>query len=35
MLSFYLLMIDTDKDKIKFEKLYIQYRRLMHYIADN
>ena len=35
MLSFYLLMIDTDKDKIKFEKLYIQYSRLMQYIADN
>lgn len=34
MLSLYLTLIDTDADKIKFTKLYEQYRHLMFYIAQ-
>ncbi|MBR4020017.1 MAG: sigma-70 family RNA polymerase sigma factor, partial [Firmicutes bacterium] len=33
MLSLYLTLIDTDEDKIRFAKLYEQYRHLMFYIA--
>ena len=34
MLSLYLALIDTDEDKIRFTKLYEQYRHLMFYIAQ-
>lgn len=34
MLNFYLTLIDTDEDKIRFMKLYKQYRHLMFYIAQ-
>ena len=33
MLNLYLTLIDTDEDKIRFTKLYEQYRHLMFYIA--
>lgn len=33
MLSLYLTLIDEDEDKIRFMKLYEQYRHLMFYIA--
>lgn len=33
MLNLYLTLIDDDKDKIRFTKLYEQYRHLMFYIA--
>lgn len=31
----YLQLIDSPEDKSKFEQLYIQYRQLMFYIANN
>ena len=34
MLALYLTMIDTPEDKNKFEQLYMKYRRLMFYIAN-
>ena len=34
MLSLYLTLIDDDEDKIRFTKLYEQYRHLMFYIAQ-
>lgn len=33
MLSYYLLMIESEEDKQKFERLYDQYNDLMFYIA--
>lgn len=33
MLAFYLQMIDTDEGKSKFETVYKEYKRLLHYIA--
>ena len=33
MLSYYLLLIDSDEDKQKFEQLYDQYNDLLFYIA--
>lgn len=33
MLVFYLSLLETQEEKDKFEKLYIQYRKLMFYIA--
>lgn len=30
---FYLLLLDSDEDKSKFEQLYIAYRDLMYYVA--
>ena len=33
MLNFYLTLIDTDEDKLKFTDLYKQYRHLMFYVA--
>lgn len=33
MLLFYLNLIETQEDKSKFEQLYIEYKRLMKYIA--
>ena len=32
-LLFYLLLLDSDEDKSKFEQLYIAYRDLMYYVA--
>ncbi|MDD6042862.1 MAG: sigma-70 family RNA polymerase sigma factor [Eubacteriaceae bacterium] len=34
MLSLYLTLIDTEEDKIRFTRLYEQYRHLMFYIAQ-
>ena len=34
MLSLYLTLIDSDEDKLRFTKLYEQYRHLMFYIAQ-
>lgn len=34
MLILYLALIDSDEDKIRFTKLYEQYRHLMFYIAQ-
>ena len=34
MLNLYLTLIDDDEDKIRFTKLYEQYRHLMFYIAQ-
>lgn len=33
MLVFYLSLLETQEDKDKFEQLYLQYRKLMFYIA--
>lgn len=33
MLLFYLSLIDTPEDKLKFEKIYEKYRKLMMYVA--
>lgn len=33
MLLFYLNLIETQEDKSKFEQLYIEYKRLMKYVA--
>ena len=33
MLNLYLTLIDADEDKVRFTKLYEQYRHLMFYIA--
>lgn len=35
MLNLYLTLIDSDEEKIKFTKLYKQYRHLMFYIAQD
>ena len=35
MLLFYMSLIDENKDKDKFEKIYYKYNRLMKYIAFN
>lgn len=34
MLNLYLTLVDSDEDKIRFTKLYEQYRHLMFYIAQ-
>lgn len=34
MLNLYLTLIDSDEDKVRFTKLYEQYRHLMFYIAQ-
>ena len=34
MLAFYLSMIETEQDRSKFEKIYIEYSSLMKYIAN-
>jgi RNA polymerase sigma-70 factor (ECF subfamily) len=35
MLNLYLTLIDSDEEKIRFTKLYEQYRHLMFYIAQD
>lgn len=32
-MQFFLLLLDSDEDKSKFERLYISYRDLMYYVA--
>lgn len=35
MLSFYLTLIDTEEEQLRFVKLYEKYRKLMHYVAKD
>lgn len=34
MLVYYLQMIDTPEEKIRFEQIYLKYRGLMYHVAD-
>ena len=34
MLVFYLQMLDTPEEKIRFEQIYLKYRGLMYHVAD-
>ena len=35
MLIYYLQMLDTPEEKIRFEKIYLKYRSLMYHVADS
>ena len=35
MLIYYLQMLDTPEEKIRFEKIYLKYRSLMYQVADS
>ena len=35
MLVCYLQMLDTPKEKIRFEQIYLKYRGLMYHVANN
>ena len=35
MLIYYLQMLDTPEEKIRFEKIYLKYRSLMYRVADS
>ena len=35
MLVYYLQMLDTPEEKIRFEQIYLKYRGLMYHVADN
>lgn len=34
MLVYYLQMLDTPEEKVKFEQIYLKYRGLMYQVAD-
>ena len=34
MLVYYLQMLDTPEEKIRFEQIYLKYRGLMYQVAD-
>ena len=34
MLIYYLQMLDTPEEKVKFEQIYLKYRGLMYQVAD-
>ena len=34
MLVYYLQMLDTPEEKIRFEQIYLKYRGLMYHVAD-
>lgn len=34
MLVYYLQMLDTPEEKVKFEQIYLKYRSLMYHVAD-
>ena len=35
MLVYYLQMLDTPEEKIRFEQIYLKYRGLMYHVADS
>ena len=35
MLIYYLQMLDTPKEKIRFDQIYLKYRSLMYHVADS
>ena len=35
MLVYYLQMLDTPEEKIRFEQIYLKYRGLMYHVAED
>ena len=35
MLIYYLQMLDTPEEKVRFEQIYLKYRGLMYRVADS
>ena len=35
MLVYYLQMLDTPEEKVKFEQIYLKYRGLMYHVAED